>query len=175
MVDVATDGYTVDAPVGAASDGMEALPWIIPDPDDKSASARRERFQILAEWTLIPRAERQRYNMPVTQTELAAMLGFSNGALSHWKSTPQFNRIMSARLRAHYGAERLAAVIDNLHDIALGGSPQAVSAAKTLIQYVQMAEDRPVDPQLDLEELSDEELAALKEATDRMTKERIGS
>jgi transcriptional regulator with XRE-family HTH domain len=163
------NGSTVDALVGGPA-ARPAAPWIIPDPSDRTASARKERYEILAEWSLIPRLERAMFGMPTTQTELADLLGVSVGAISQWKKTPQFNRIMSTRLRAHYGAERLASVIDNLHEIALGSSPQAVSAAKTLITYVQGAEGQAVNPHEELEDLTDEELAALAESLDRIQK-----
>lgn len=138
----------------------DAPAWEIPDPDDRSASARRQRLDIFAEWTLMPADARLAYGMPSTQKELAEMLGTSAPAISQWKKSQEWQRIMAAKLRSHYGAERLAAVIDNLHAIATGTSPQAVQAARTLISFVETAE-KHVDVEAEVSALSDEELEAL--------------
>lgn len=151
---------------GVAASSTEAHGWVVPAVADMSASARRERMEILAEFELMPRDHRLSLGLPTTQKELADLLGFTSGALSQWKKTPQFQRIMAARLRNHYGAERLAEVISNLHSIAVGDSPQAVGAARELIKFVEVQE-RSGDPQGELADLTDDELAALWEAMQR--------
>lgn len=153
---------------------MTAGTWILPDPDDVTATARHERLKALAEWTLTPSQMRVDLGMPSSQKDLAALFGVTSGAVSQWKHTPEYNRIMSSAMRTHYGAERLARVIENMHQIAIGDSPQAVPAARTLIQFVQTAETK-VDPLDGLEELSDHEVLVLKEAALRLRAESASS
>ena len=141
-------------------------PFDIPDPSDRTAQARRQRLEIFAEWTLTDPDARLALGMPATQKALAELLGTTAPAISQWKKSAEWQRIMAAKLRSHYGTERLAAVIDNLHTIATGVSPQAVQAARTLIDFVTKAE-KSVDIEAELSELTDEELKTLYARIDK--------
>lgn len=139
-----------------------ALPWPVPDPDDRSHEARRQRHEILAEWTLADPATRSDLGMPATQKELARALGVGETAISQWKKSAEFHRVMRGHLRQHFNADRMARVVDNLYEIATSQTTQAVPAARALFDWMKTAEAE-VDLGAELADLSDEEIAALLE------------
>jgi hypothetical protein len=153
---------------GKKGAGLMALanvpsPWIIPDPSDKTTSARRQRYEILAEWVLASSRDRAALGMPDSQQALADLLGVSGAAVSQWKKSAEFTRIMGAHLRSHFGAERLAHVIDNMYRIATGDTGQSVPAARTLLDYMAKSSEK-VGLEDELEDLTDEELETLYQA-----------
>lgn len=151
-----------------------SVPWVVPDPQDKSTVARRQRYEILAEWTLTSDHERVRLGMPSTQAMLAEVLGVSSAAVSQWKKSAEFTRIMGAHLRAHFGAERLAHVVDNMYRIATGDTGQSVPAARTLLDYMQKSSEK-MGIEDELEDLTDEELETLYQAMLRRRAEQGAS
>lgn len=136
------------------------LPWPVPDPDDRSAEARRQRHEILAEWTLATDEVRRQLGLPVTQRELAMVLGVGESAISQWKKSAEFQRVMRGHLRQHFNAERMARVVDNLYVIATSETTQAVPAARALFDWMKTAEAE-VDLESEVAALTDEELSAL--------------
>lgn len=100
--------------------------------------------------------------MPTTQKELARILGVGEAAISQWKKSAEFHRVMRSHMRQHFSAERMARVVDNLYGIATSESTQAVPAAKALFDWMKTAEAE-VDLGAELQDLTDEELKALLE------------
>lgn len=134
--------------------------WMIPDPDDRGNSARRARFEILAEWLLTTPADRARHDLPETQSELAELLGVSAAAVSQWKKSREFQKVMNRNLRQHFGTERLKEVMGNMYELAVSDTPQAVPAARVLLGFLEKTEQE-TDLEAEVASLTDEELERL--------------
>lgn len=139
---------------------MSEQTWMIPDPEDRGNSARRARFEILAEWLLMTPQDRVRFALPETQSELARLLGVSSAAVSQWKKSREFQRVMNRNLRQHFGTERLESVMTNMYNLAISDTPQAVPAARVLLGFLEKTEQE-TDLEAEVQSLTDEELERL--------------
>ena len=136
-------------------------PSVLPDPLDRSEAAMKARMQLLAEWLLTSAAMRLQIGMPENQVGLAEVIGVSAVTISNWKKHPEFQAIMTSQVRTNVGAVHMANIIDNMVALACSDKPQAVSAAKLLMQWYQ--DTKPKGSDRSLTQLSDEELFAERE------------
>lgn len=139
---------------------MAGNTWMIPDPEDRGNSARTARFEILAEWLLTTPQDRVRFALPETQSDLAHLLGVSAAAVSQWKKSREFAKVMNRNLREHFGTERLKDVMTNMYNLAVSDTPQAVPAARVLLGFLEKTESE-TDLEAEVASLSDDELERL--------------
>lgn len=145
----------VDTPEDAVSSNLE------PVADEPTSSSRDDvvaRMDAYVEWLLTPRSHRS----PQTKKDLAALLGISTETLRRYDHDPWVRREYLKRSRASFTVSRAADIIDTLYKRATDDhDPQGVTAAKTLMQYMQQQDEAEGADRVDLSQLTTDELVEL--------------
>lgn len=132
-------------------------PAIVPDPSDRSTTARRERMRIFAEWLVTPHEFRAAAGMPSSQAQLAEIMGVHAITLSNWKQHPEFQDLLANQVRSNVAATDFGEIINNLVRIAKSDTAQAVPAAREVLRWFR--DSRPQGKaEKSLDSLSDDEL-----------------
>lgn len=125
------------------------------------SEAKRQRQAAYIEWLLTPEAERTIR----TKQELADEMGVSTQTLRNYAADPFVQSELARRSRSLARVERVQPVLDSLYEQATDpGNPRSVSAAKTLLDWI----DKALDHQeaTDVGSMSDEELYELLKAVE---------
>lgn len=116
------------------------------------------RMDVLVEWLVTPKELRY----PSTKKDLAAALGVSQETLRKYEQDAWTRREYLKRSRSVFTVSRASDVIETLYQRATDpNDPQGVTAARTLMQFME-TQDRNDDPEaVDLSSMSKDDLVAL--------------
>lgn len=116
------------------------------------------RMDVYVEWLLTPRSHRS----PQTKKDLAAQLGISTETLRKYDHDPWVRREYLKRSRAAFTVSRASEVVETLYQRATDQhDPQGVTAARTLMQYMQQQDEAEGAERVDLSQLTTDELVEL--------------
>lgn len=137
------------------------LPDLGSEASEPTSSSRDDvvaRMDAYVEWLLTPRSHRS----PRTKKELAARLGISPETLRRYDHDPWVRREYLKRSRASFTVSRAADIVDTLYKRATDAhDPQGVTAAKTLMQFMQQQDEAEGADRVDLSQLTTDELVEL--------------
>lgn len=140
----------VEGFANAASDASKA--------DKFTRDGALARMDVYVEWLLTPADMR----VPRTKKDLATLLGVTRNTLQKYDHDPWLRREFIKRSRVAFTVSRSADVINTLYQRATDpDDPQGVSAAKTLMQFMQSQDEREDGDAVDLSELSADELVKI--------------
>lgn len=136
------------------------------------SSLRKQRLEMYLSWILTPPQERT----PQGKKEFAAQLGVDLSTLWRYEQDRWFQEELMARRRSLFKVIDVEAVLKNLVVIASDpGNKQAVSAARTLLEWSEKAQSETTAA-VNLDDLTHEELMELaNELYARSTVESIAA
>lgn len=113
------------------------------------------RMDVYVEWLLTPTDMR----VPKHKKDIATLLGVTRNTLQKYDHDAWLRREFIKRSRVAFTVSRSADVINTLYQRATDpDDPQGVSAAKTLMQYMQAQDEREEGDAVDLSELKIDDL-----------------
>lgn len=122
------------------------------------ASKAVEAREAFAQWLSTPIADRE---FP-SERSLARHLGVSTSSLHRWRNDWRFAADVQNRLSRNLDIGVIPDIMATLVEQATDpSSPRAVSAARTLLEYVRWNLERTEDVNLDIRTMSDDELRDL--------------